>query len=414
MKPIFLQKINNLFHFLWALGSAFFYRFPSQKMVVIGVTGTTGKSTTVEMIAAVLEKVGYKTASISSIRFKVAGESSENLMKQTMPGRGYLQKFLRKALDSGCQYAVIEVSSEGIKQHRQRFINFDVGVITNLAPEHIESHGGFENYKKTKIKFFTQITSSREKIIGGKEIKKILAINSEMSETVQFAVGDVPIIDFDSKKADDVNLKLVGEFWNLNANAALAAAQSQGVDRGLAVGVLNSIESIPGRMEEVKEGQDFRVFIDYAHTPDALESVYKTLSSKPQAPSSKLICVLGAAGGGRDKWKRPEFGKLAWQYCDEIILSNEDPYDENPEEILNQISSGFSQIRNSKFEIRNFHKILDRREAIVKAIDLTRGSDIVIITGKGCESWMMVAGGKKIPWDDRKIVREALLNKKSA
>ncbi|OGD30594.1 hypothetical protein A3A18_03140, partial [Candidatus Azambacteria bacterium RIFCSPLOWO2_01_FULL_44_84] len=400
--------------FLWALGSAFFYRFPSQKMVVIGVTGTTGKSTTVEMIAAVLEKVGYKTASISSIRFKVAGESSENLMKQTMPGRGYLQKFLRKALDSGCQYAVIEVSSEGIKQHRQRFINFDVGVITNLAPEHIESHGGFENYKKTKIKFFTQITSSREKIIGGKEIKKILAINSEMSETVQFAVGDVPIIDFDSKKADDVNLKLVGEFWNLNANAALAAAQSQGVDRGLAVGVLNSIESIPGRMEEVKEGQDFRVFIDYAHTPDALESVYKTLSSKPQAPSSKLICVLGAAGGGRDKWKRPEFGKLAWQYCDEIILSNEDPYDENPEEILNQISSGFSQIRNSKFEIRNFHKILDRREAIVKAIDLTRGSDIVIITGKGCESWMMVAGGKKIPWDDRKIVREALLNKKSA
>ena len=404
----------NVYHFLWALGSAFFYRFPSQKMVVIGVTGTTGKSTTVEMIAAVLEKVGYKTASISSIRFKVAGESSENLMKQTMPGRGYLQKFLRKALDSGCQYAVIEVSSEGIKQHRQRFINFDVGVITNLAPEHIESHGGFENYKKTKIKFFTQITSSREKIIGGKEIKKILAINSEMSETVQFAVGDVPIIDFDSKKADDVNLKLVGEFWNLNANAALAAAQSQGVDRGLAVGVLNSIESIPGRMEEVKEGQDFRVFIDYAHTPDALESVYKTLSSKPQAPSSKLICVLGAAGGGRDKWKRPEFGKLAWQYCDEIILSNEDPYDENPEEILNQISSGFSQIRNSKFEIRNFHKILDRREAIVKAIDLTRGSDIVIITGKGCESWMMVAGGKKIPWDDRKIVREALLNKKSA
>lgn len=403
MKPIFLQKINNLFHFLWALGSAFFYRFPSQKMVVIGVTGTTGKSTTVEMIAAVLEKVGYKTASISSIRFKVAGESSENLMKQTMPGRGYLQKFLRKALDSGCQYAVIEVSSEGIKQHRQRFINFDVGVITNLAPEHIESHGGFENYKKTKIKFFTQITSSREKIIGGKEIKKILAINSEMSETVQFAVGDVPIIDFDSKKADDVNLKLVGEFWNLNANAALAAAQSQGVDRGLAVGVLNSIESIPGRMEEVKEGQDFRVFIDYAHTPDALESVYKTLSSKPQAPSSKLICVLGAAGGGRDKWKRPEFGKLAWQYCDEIILSNEDPYDENPEEILNQISSGFSQIQNSKFKTQ---KILDRREAIKTAIAMAGQGDVVVITGKGSETSMAVAGGKKIPWSDRDIVAE--------
>src|SRR3990167_9253006 len=403
MKPIFLQKINNLFHFLWALGSAFFYRFPSQKMVVIGVTGTTGKSTTVEMIAAVLEKVGYKTASISSIRFKVAGESSENLMKQTMPGRGYLQKFLRKALDSGCQYAVIEVSSEGIKQHRQRFINFDVGVITNLAPEHIESHGGFENYKKTKIKFFTQITSSREKIIGGKEIKKILAINSEMSETVQFAVGDVPIIDFDSKKADDVNLKLVGEFWNLNANAALAAAQSQGVDRGLAVGVLNSIESIPGRMEEVKEGQDFRVFIDYAHTPDALESVYKTLSSKPQAPSSKLICVLGAAGGGGDKWKRPEFGKLAWQYCDEIILNDEDPYDENPEEILNQISSGFSQIQNSKFKTQ---KILDRREAIKTAIAMAWQGDVVVITGKGSETSMAVAGGKKIPWSDRDIVME--------
>lgn len=405
-----VNRVFDLYHFFWALGSALFYRFPSKKLIVIGVTGTTGKSTTVEMITVVLEKAGYKVASSSSIRFKLAGESSENLMKQTMPGRGYLQKFLRKAINSGCQYAVIEVSSEGIRQHRQRFINFDVAVITNLAPEHIESHGGFENYKNTKLVFFKQLVSSRKKVIREKEIGKFIVANSEIPQVKEFADDKVANLFFDSKINPDLRLKLAGDFWHLNANAALAVARSQGVAADTALEALSAIECIPGRMEEIKEGQDFRVFVDYAHTPDSLESVYKFLSSEVKGSklknfqTSKLVCVLGAAGGGRDKWKRPEFGKLAWQYCDEIILTNEDPYDENPEGILDQMASGIPASKS-------YRKILERREAIQRSIDLAHNGDIIVITGKGCEPWMMLGRGKKIPWDDREVVREYLLSK---
>jgi len=148
------------------------------------------------------------------------------------------------------------------------------------------------------------------------------------------------------------------------------------------------------------------VVVDYAHTPEQLESVYKTLNPKPYTLNPKLICVLGSCGGGRDKWKRPVLGKIASKYCDEIIITNEDPYDENPSQILSEIKSGIS---NSKFQISNFYEILDRKEAIKKAIELAKAGDVVVITGKGSELWMCVENGKKIPWDDRKITKEALL-----
>lgn len=405
-----IKKFFSLYHYFWALGSALFYRLPSRNLIVIGVTGTTGKSTTVEMIGAVLEKAGYRVALSSSIRFKIADKIETNLMKQTMPGRGYLQGFLRQALDSGCRYAVIEVSSEGIKQYRQRFINFDVGVIINLAPEHIESHGGFENYKKAKLAFLKQIASSRKKVIEEKEIGKFIIANSEISQIEEFAGDKVANLSFDSKINPEVRLKLAGDFWHLNANAALAVAQSQGVARDAAAGALGGIEQMPGRMEEIKEGQNFKVFVDYAHTPGALESVYKFLSSEVKGSklknfqTSKLVCVLGAAGGGRDKWKRAEFGKLAWQYCDEIILTDEDPYDEDPDSIIDQIAFG---IPSSK----SYRRLLDRSGAIKSAVNLAGAGDVIVITGKGCEPWLMIEGGKKIPWDDREVVREALSRK---
>ena len=146
------------------------------------------------------------------------------------------------------------------------------------------------------------------------------------------------------------------------------------------------------------------IIVDYAHTPEQLEAVYKTFKTQP------LICVLGSCGGGRDKWKRPVLGKIAGQYCKKIIITNEDPYDENPFSIMDEIEKGFSQIRNPKSEIRNYEKILDRKEAIKKAIDLAKPGDVVMITGKGSEPWMCVANGKKIPWDDRQIARDALLD----
>ena len=189
--------------------------------------------------------------------------------------------------------------------------------------------------------------------------------------------------------------------------AAICVGLSQGVDLQTIKKALEKTKGVPGRMELVIK-EPFKVYVDYAHTPDSLLKVYQTIRNfQPLSSNRRMICVFGSCGGGRDKWKRPEFGRIAAKYCDEIILTNEDPYDEDPSQILSEIKSG---IQNSKFKIQNLYEILDRREAIKKALELAQPQDIVIITGKGSEPWMCVAGGKKIPWDDRKIVRKEFEN----
>ncbi len=190
---------------------------------------------------------------------------------------------------------------------------------------------------------------------------------------------------------------MLGEFNIYNALSAICVALSEGISLETCKSALEKIQGIPGRMEIVIE-EPFKVIVDYAHTPDALEKVYET-NSKLKSQNAKLICVLGSAGGGRDKWKRPKMGEIAGKYCDEIILTNEDPYDENPLIIIDEVASG---IKNQE----RLEKILDRKDAIKKALSLAKSKDVVVITGKGCEPWMCITGGKKIPWDDREIVRE--------
>ena len=181
-------------------------------------------------------------------------------------------------------------------------------------------------------------------------------------------------------------------------------AEIYGIKPELAVKILENIESLPGRMELIEEGNKFKVVIDYAHTPDSMEAVYGSLKPK-LAVGARLICVFGATGGGRDKWKRPEYGKIAERYCDEIILTNEDPYDENPVSILEQIEKGFSS-SNLKSKILKIWKTIDRKEAIQKGVSLAKEGDIVVITGKGSESTMIIANGQKIPFDDRAAARK--------
>jgi len=202
----------------------------------------------------------------------------------------------------------------------------------------------------------------------------------------------------------EFNLKLLGEFNIYNALAAICIGISQGVPLEICKRALEKISGIPGRMEIVIK-KPFQVIVDYAHTPDALQKVYSILSekSKIQNPKSKMICVLGSCGGGRDKWKRPTLGKIASQFCDEIIITNEDPYDEPPMEIIEQVFKG---VTSNKQQVTR--KILDRREGIKEALKLAKPQDTVIITGKGCEPWMCVENGKKIPWDDRQVVKEGL------
>ena len=409
----------NLYHFLWAFLSALFSGFPSRKMKVIGVTGTSGKSTVVDLASNILEEAGYKVAVLSSIKIKVGDKEEENLFKMTMPGRGYLQSFLKKAQREGCQYAIIEVTSEGILQHRHRFIDFDTAVFTTLYPEHIERHGNFKNYRAAKGKLFQSVKKLHILNLDDKNLNYFLSFPAQRKigftingwQPVNSAQENIEVVRADNYqehkdriifrvKNTEFSLNLIGKFNIHNALAAICIGISQGVSLEICQKALAKISGIPGRMEVVIKNP-CKVIVDYAHTPDALEKVYKTLKLQLTNQKSKIICVLGSCGGGRDKWKRPILGKIAHQFCDEIIITNEDPYDEPPTEIINQVFKGIPQERQ-----KTAKQILDRREAIKEAIKLARPQDIVIITGKGCEPWMCVENGKKIPWDDRTIAKE--------
>ena len=380
------------YHYAMAFLGALLYAFPSKKLIVIGVTGTSGKSTTLDFIARIFQEAEIKTASVSSVRFKIGEKEWKNELKMTMPGRFKMQKFLRQAVQENCKYAVLEVTSEGIRQHRHEFINFDTAVFTNLSMEHVESHGSFENYRNEKLKLFRVAKNVHVINSEDENTEYFMRIPAHKKITFGWEQGDVNL------KNTPFTLKLLGGFNNYNALAAIAVAMQYGISLEHCQNALKKVQGIPGRMEIVS--QNPLIVVDYAHTPDQLEKVYKTLSGK-----GNLIAVLGSCGGGRDKWKRPVLGKIASQYCKEIIITNEDPYDEDPNQILSEIKSG---IINTQFPISNFYEILDRKEAIKKAIGLAKPEDTVIITGKGSEVWMCLENGKKIPWDDRQIVKITL------
>lgn len=425
-KPIF-RAVRPIYHWGLAMLGVVIYGFPSRTMTVIAVTGTKGKSTTVFMISKIFEEQGLSVAAIGSLGFKIKDRIWPNNLKMTLPGRLKLQKFLYQAKKAGVKYVVLEATSEGIAQHRLFGVNIDCAVYTNLHREHLESHGSFENYMMAKQKLFLKTRRTHVLNIDDLYFEKFANFPAKHKITYGRKRGDVFLENSNTPlslergepsaekfQIKNLCLKLLGGFNEYNALAALAVARAYDLNVDGAVKCLNSIESISGRMEILRSSKGFDVVIDYAHTPDSLGLVYQALrrrlTSNQQPVTSnqsvrKLICALGAAGGGRDKWKRPEFGKIAAKYCDEIILTNEDPYDENPEEILDQISSGFSksQIPDTKFQ-----KILDRREAIGRALVLAQTGDIVVITGKGSETSMAVAEGRKIPWSDKNIVKELL------
>lgn len=386
IKKIIPKWLLSLYHFILSFLGALIYGFPSKKIKVIGVTGTNGKTTTTEMIAKIFEKAGKKIALLNSIKFKIGEKEEINKLRMTMPGRFFIQRFLKRAVKEGCQFAILEVTSEGVKQHRHRFIKFDVAVFTNLAPEHIESHGSFEKYRQAKLKFFKGVKQIHLINCEDENAKYFLEIKAKKKITFGLERGDFNL------KNTKIQLKIPGQFNLYNALAAFSVAKVFGIDERIIKETLENFEGVPGRMEEVVS-KPFKVIVDYAFTPNALEKVYQTIKPK----NSRLICVLGACGGGRDKWKRPVLGEIAKNYCDEVIVTNEDPYDEDPMEIINQVAEGAGE---------KARKILDRREAISEALKLAKENDVVVITGKGCEPSICVAGGKKIPWDDRKVVKE--------
>ncbi|MBX4215520.1 UDP-N-acetylmuramoyl-L-alanyl-D-glutamate--2,6-diaminopimelate ligase [Candidatus Parcubacteria bacterium] len=390
------------YHYLLALAAALLYRFPSRNLKVIGVTGTKGKSSTVELIGAVLAEAGYKTALLSTIHFKVDDEEERNLFKVTMPGRFFAQRFLRKAVAKKCDYAVIEMTSEGSRFFRHKFIALDAFVFTNITPEHIESHGSFEKYLEAKLAIARSLGSSSKRpriVVANKDDQyagRFLAVQAEDKRT--FSLEDAKPYELRENgieftlRGKKIFSHLRGAFNLSNILAAATVAEAFGVTQEAIARALSKMNGIRGRLERVTAGQDFEVIVDYAHTTDSLEKVYQVFQNQ------KKICVLGGTGGGRDKWKRPEMGRIASAYCDHVILTNEDPYDEDPMAIVNEIKAG----------IENCEVIIDRREAIRRAIALAQTGDAVIVTGKGTDPYIMGPRGAKIPWDDAQVAREEL------
>jgi UDP-N-acetylmuramoyl-L-alanyl-D-glutamate--2,6-diaminopimelate ligase len=416
-KPVF-EFFQPAYHYGLAILGAIIYRFPGKRLVIVGVTGTKGKTTTVELVNAILEAAGFKTAIISTLRFKIGNKEKRNLFKMTMPGRFFVQSFLREALNAGCTHAVIEMSSEGAKQFRHKFIYPDALIFTNLAPEHIESHGSYAKYLEAKLSIARELTDREKTVmianIDDKEGEKFLALN--IKNKIPYSLRDTTAVKADEKGSSFqlgklvIHSKLPGIFNVSNMLGAIAYAKFSGIADDKIKKGLEGINFVRGRMEKVDGGQGFDVVVDYAHTPDSLKAAYQTYASTSSSQVKKyhLICVLGSTGGGRDKWKREEMGKIADKYCDQIILTNEDPYDENPNEIVEDIKKG---IINKQAEV-----IMDRRAAINKAVrnashfaEASQDKKVaVLITGKGTDPYIMGPNGSKQKWDDATVAREEL------
>jgi len=398
-----VRPLRPLYHRTLAFLMAFSYGFPARKLVVIGITGTKGKSTTAEMVFAILRAAGHRTALISTIRFAIEDESEPNRYKMTLQGRGFAQAFMRKALDAGCTHLVIEVTSESVLQYRHQFLDLDALIVTNIQKEHIESHGSFENYVAAKRVIVDTLARSPKKtriLVANEDIPECRAfLSARVTEATGFSERELLDVSGDTRSirftyaGTHASLPLPGTFNAMNALAAMKLGEALGIPIAVSAKALATLPLVRGRVEHIDAEQDFLAVVDYAHTPDSLMALYGAF------PKERKICVLGNTGGGRDAWKRPEMGRIADEMCEQVILTNEDPYDEDPRGIVDAIAAGMR---------RKPMIIMDRREAIRAALAAARPGDAVLVSGKGTDPFIMGPKGSKMPWDDAQVVREEL------
>src|SRR3989344_2757002 len=405
IKKLIPKPLFQLYHYKLALLGAIVNRFPSRKLFVIGVTGTKGKSSTTEILNAILEEAGYKTALSNTIRFKIGDSSEPNMYKMSMPWRFFMQFFLARAAKAGCTHAIIEITSEGARQFRNKWIDLDALIFTNLSPAHIESHGSYEKKRDMKVAIARALEKSHKP-------KKYIVVNADDPEAFRFLyIKADKKVTYSLKDAEpyevsqngfkfnwrggEIKSPLTGVFNIYNTLAAATCASEIGINDATIRKTIETFSEIKGRVERVNidgAGQNFDVIVDYAHTIDSLEKLYQAF------PDQRKICVLGNTGGGRDTWKRPGMAKIADKYCDHIILTNEDPYDEDPIKIVNEMKTA---ITAKPCEI-----IMDRRAAIARALSLARAGDAVLISGKGTDPFIMGPRGAKLPWSDAEVARE--------
>ncbi|MEK7189220.1 MAG: UDP-N-acetylmuramyl-tripeptide synthetase [Patescibacteria group bacterium] len=440
IKAVIPRSFLSAYHKTLAMLANAIYRFPSRQMVVIGVTGTKGKSSTVIMLTRILEEAGLAVGSMNSVFFKVKTREWPNNKKQGMLGRFALQRMLRQMADKQCSHAVVEVTSEGVAQHRHWGIAFDVLIFTNLSPEHIESHGSYEKYRAAKQLVFKQLSKMRRKTLGAHEVKKVVIANAEDAEAAQFLKfkadekwsvscdpACIPVLknNFETHLCADevrdtergasisleghfIQLPFHGAFMARNALLAIAAGRSLGVQLTACEEALEHMEPIPGRVEMLTTASGATVIIDYAHEPLSFEAILSL--GRERAGSHRVITVFGATGGGRDTAKRPVMGGLAAAYSDHIILTTDDPYDDDPQGIIDDILPGVLAKRGWR-EGKNVESIVSREHAIKRSLSLAASGDVVLLLGKGSEPIMAVGRGKHIPWSDRAAVEKAEHNR---
>lgn len=414
------NPLRLFYHQIKAAIAVLIYRFPSKHLNVIGVTGTNGKTTTCNLISMILEEAGHKVGMATTINFQIGTLKWNNISKQTTMSPFVLQKLLRRMVNEGCSHAVLEVTSHALTQSRVLGINFDTAVFTNISEDHIEYHGSLQMYLQAKGMLFKKLNKSGRK----PKIPKISILNMD---DPQFTYFDHFIVDrkytYGLKKGTcyatnvrlspggskfllhipndqiEINMKVPGEFNIYNALAAATVALANNINLTFIKRGIEKAAGIPGRMEALNLGQPYSIVVDYAHAPDSLEklfSLYRKLTP------GNLYAVFGATGGGRDKAKRPKMGRIASEYADFIILTNDDPYEEDEMQIIDQIAEGIKRKEGNRL-----WKIPHRYEAIRLALTLANEGDSVVIAGKGSEE-VQIIGNERIPWDDRHAVRELL------
>jgi len=394
--------------------SAEFFSHPSREIMLVGITGTNGKTTTSYLIESIIKAAGKEVGVIGTINYRLRGK--EQPAPTTTPQSYDLQHLLREMTTEGVEYVVMEVSSHALDQERVRGCHFDVGVFTNITPEHLDYHEDMDRYFAAKKRFFHEILPESEKnpwAIVNLDDPLLRDLQKELpplrAMTYGLEQGEVSALQREislegiratlSSPAGPLKIKspLIGEYNLYNIMAAAAVGISLGMPSEAISQGIKDLSVVPGRMERVGDG-DPRVFVDYAHTPDALEKAIKEVK---RLATGKVFIVFGC-GGDRDRTKRAPMGRIGVQWSDLAIITSDNPRTEDPLRIIEEIERGARGISQHRYLV-----ITDRREAIKKAIALAASQDVVLISGKGHEDYQII-GEERLPFDDREEVRKAL------
>ena len=375
-----------------AVLSSNFYGNSHRKMVLVGITGTNGKTTTCELTYQLLNKLNKKTGLISTVSAKFSNAVIDTGYHVTTPDALDLHRILNDMYKSGCEYVIVETTSHGLDQHRTWGLTFDVGVVTNITPEHLDYHKTFRNYLETKAKIFGQ----SKKVLLNKHDPALIKLLELIPANLDYKIIDYTKLKFPKKFME----RFPGQYNLENASLAHAIVyELTGLDT---TSYLSGLDSVKGRMEHVKTGRNFDVIVDFAHDASSLEKVLKVAK---KLTKKSLIVVFGCAGL-RDRLKRPKMGGLAVKLADKVVITAEDPRTEVLKDIIKEIEAGAIKADGKKD--KDYFIIEDRQSAINFAVNnLAKEGDFVLITGKGHEK-SMCFGTTEFPWSDQEAVKKAL------